>query len=90
MPNFSWCETGVNWFKDRNQWLDPGATPNPGDIIFFDWDNSGDPDHVGIVECVEDGLVNTIEGNSGDSVRQNNYSISSPVIYGYGIKELFS
>ena len=85
MPNFSWCETGVNWFKDRNQWLDAGATPNPGDIIFFDWDNSGDPDHVGIVERVEDGFVYTIEGNSGDSVRQNFFTLSSAVIYGFGV-----
>ena len=85
MPNFSWCETGVNWFKDRNQWLDPGATPNPGDIIFFDWDNSGDPDHVGIVERVEDGYIHTIEGNSGDSVRQNIFVLSSSVVFGYGM-----
>ena len=84
MPNFSWCETGVNWFKDRSQWLDPGATPAPGDIIFFDWDNSGDPDHVGIVERVEDGYVYTIEGNSGDSVRQNTFEIINSVIFGYG------
>lgn len=84
MPNFSWCETGVNWFKDRNQWLDGCATPAPGDIIFFDWDNSGDPDHVGIVKCVEDGLVNTIEGNSGDSVRQNTYVVADSCIYGFG------
>ena len=84
MPNFSWCETGVNWFKDRNQWLDPGATPAPGDIIFFDWDNNGDPDHVGIVEKVEDGYVYTIEGNSGNAVRENNYLFDSESIYGYG------
>ena len=85
MPNFSWCETGVNWFKGHNQWLDGGATPNPGDIIFFDWDNSGDPDHVGIVEKVEDGYVYTIEGNSGDTVRENAYYINSSAIYGYGV-----
>ena len=85
MPNFSWCETGVNWFKDRNQWLDPGATPNPGDIIFFDWDNSGDPDHVGIVERVEDGYIHTIEGNSGDSVRQNTFALTSSTIIGFGL-----
>ena len=84
MPNFSWCETGVNWFKDHNQWLDPGAIPAPGDIIFFDWDNSGDPDHVGIVERAEEGYVYTIEGNSGDSVWQNTYAVANPCIYGFG------
>ena len=90
MPNFSWCETGVNWFKDRNQWLDPGATPAPGDIVFFDWNNNGEPDHVGIVERVEDEYVYTIEGNSGDAVRQNLFPISSSAIYGYGTPEFVS
>ena len=85
MPNFSWCETGVNWFKERDRWLDPGSTPAPGDIIFFDWNNNGEPDHVGIVERAEDGYVYTIEGNSGDAVRQNVFLLSSLFIYGYGI-----
>ena len=46
-------------------------------IIFFDWDDEngqdGLSDHTGIVEKVENGRVYTIEGNSGDSVRQNSY-----------------
>lgn len=42
-------------------------------------------DHVGIVERVENGTVYTVEGNSGDTCRQNRYAIGSSVIYGYGI-----
>ena len=38
-----------------------------GDIIFFDWGDNGTIDHVGIVESVSGGTVNTIEGNSGIS-----------------------
>ena len=41
-------------------------------IVFFDWDNKGSSglqdgqsDHVGIVQKVENGVVYTIEGNSG-------------------------
>jgi len=40
---------------------------------------------VGIVEKVEDGVVYTIEGNSGDACKQRNYVIGSSVIIGYGI-----
>lgn len=47
-------------------------------IIFFDWDNKGhsgpqdgQSDHVGIVWKVEDGIIYTVEGNSGDSCRVN-------------------
>lgn len=46
----------------------------PGDIVFFDWDGSGDCDHVGIVEAVGSTQVTTIEGNtsSGNSGSQSN------------------
>ena len=62
-----------------------GFVPNPGDIIFFDWENDGSADHVGIVEKVENNTVYTVEGNSnGDTCRQKEYSINSNVIFGYG------
>ena len=56
-----------------------------GDIIFFDWGNNGTIDHVGIVESVNGGTVNTIEGNSGDKVARRSYRIGSSNIYGYGV-----
>ena len=61
----------------------------PGMLIFFDWDGNdgqdGSPDHVGIVERVENGRVYTVEGNSGDQCRENSYPIGYYEIYGYGI-----
>ena len=46
----------------------------PGDIVFFDWDHSGDCDHVGIVEAAGSSQVTTIEGNTsaGNSGSQSN------------------
>ena len=92
IPKFSGCVNGVNWFKERGQWLDGSEEPVPGMIIFFDWDNKGssgpqdgESDHVGIVERVEDGRVYTVEGNSGDSCRENSYVIGHYEIYGYGV-----
>ena len=41
-------------------------------------------DHTGIVEKVENGRVYTIEGNSGDSVRQNSYPVGHYEVLGYG------
>lgn len=55
-----------------------------GDIIFFDWENDGHSDHVGIVEKVENGKVYTIEGNSGNECKQREYNADSSVIMGYG------
>lgn len=93
IPKFSGCVQGSNWFKNRGQWQDRNYTPNPGDIIFFDWDDPGGysgpqdgvPDHVGIVEKVENGRVYTIEGNSGDRCRQQSYPLGYYEIYGYGL-----
>ena len=85
IPKFAGCVLGSQWFKDRGQWQDGSFEPSAGHIIFFDWEGDGETDHVGIVERVENGTVYTVEGNSGDTCRQNSYAIGSSVIYGYGI-----
>ncbi len=91
IPKTAGCISGSNWFKDRGLWQDNSYEPRPGDIIYFDWDNKGSSgpqdglaDHVGIVEKVENGMVYTVEGNSGDSCRENRYAIGHYEIYGYG------
>ena len=91
IPRTAGCISGSDWFKDRGLWQDNSYEPRPGDIIYFDWDNKGSSgpqdglaDHVGIVEKVENGLVYTVEGNSGDSCRENRYAIGHYEIYGYG------
>lgn len=85
IPKFALCSWGAQWFKDRGQWGDNSMEPAPGTIIFFDWDGDRDPDHVGIVEYTENGVVHTIEGNSSDSCRQRQYSVGNSQIYGYGL-----
>jgi len=91
IPRTAGCISGSDWFKDRGLWRDNSYEPRPGDIIYFDWDNKGSSgpqdglaDHVGIMEKVENGLVYTVEGNSGDSCRENRYAIGHYEIYGYG------
>lgn len=87
MPKFAGCGAGVNWFQVRGQWLPGSETPRPGMVIFFKWygSDASISDHVGIVERVENGRVYTIEGNSGDLVRQNSYPIGYGEILGYGV-----
>ena len=84
IPKFAGCSTGVQWFKARNQWADRTTTPEPGMIVFFDWDRDGVPDHTGIVEKIENGYVYTIEGNTSDSCRRQQYTVGNPNIFGYG------
>ncbi len=95
IPKYAGCVNGVDWFKDRGQWLDGSSEPVAGMIIFFDWDSpdgtsgpqDGLSDHTGIVQKVENGKVYTVEGNSGDSVRQKQYSVGYYEILGYGVPQ---
>ena len=85
-PKFSGCVFGMQWFQQRGLWLDGSTEPVPGMLIFFDWaTQDGVPDHVGIVEKVENGMVYTVEGNSRDMCRQKQYALGSGVILGYGM-----
>ena len=55
----------------------PGVTPQPGDLIVWD-------EHIGIVDHVDaDGTINTIEGNSSDSVSQRSYKPGERPAIGY-------
>ena len=92
-PKYAGCVNGVAWFQERDQWLDGSATPSPGMIIFYDWDSpdgesgpqDGLSDHTGIVEKVENGIVYTVEGNSGDACRQRQRAVGNYEILGYGV-----
>ena len=75
----------VEWFQQRGQWQDRSYEPMAGDIIFFDWESDGLPDHVGIVDKCEGGMVYTMEGNANDACVQNRYYLASSPIFGYGL-----
>lgn len=80
-----YCIWRLQWYKDKKQWKDRNYNPKSGDIIFFDWEQDGTSDHVGIVEKVENNIIYTIEGNSNDKCKRNTYAINSIAVYGFGI-----
>lgn len=87
-PRFSGCTSGgMAWFQSHGQWADRDYPDiAPGDAIFFDWDGTGDADHVGIVVGVDESRVYTVEGNSGnDACNYKSYPLGSSVIRGYGL-----
>ena len=88
IPKFASCSAGAQWFKACGQWQENGYIPRPGDLVLFDWDKedggqNGAMDHVGIVERVENGVIYTIEGNSGDACRRRSYPVGHYEIYGF-------
>lgn len=95
IPKYAGCVNGVQWFKDRGQWLDGSEESSAGMIIFFDCDSpngssgpqDGLSDHTGIVQKVENDIVYTVEGNSGDGVRTRQYSVGCYEVLGYGMPQ---
>ena len=85
LPKMEGVRPYVDWFIERGQWQGRDYEPSPGDIIFFDWESDGLADHVGIVEKIENGLVYTVEGNSGDVCAERRYTFGIAPIYGYGL-----
>lgn len=92
IPNFAVCRNAVKWFTERRQWQDKTYTPQPGDIVFYDWDNRGSAgpqdglaDHVGIVEKIVDGKIFTIEGNFDDQCTERTYPIGYYELLGFGV-----
>ena len=67
--------------------------PNPGDLLFYDWqDTTGDKgdcvgsvEHIGIVEKVVNGKITVIEGNYSESVKRRTLSVNGKYIRGYGV-----
>lgn len=77
------CVFSAQYYKDMGRF---SHTPKIGSQIFF-----GDFDHTGCVVSFNDGVVNTIEGNTGYSegypggaVRRRSYARNSGYIAGYG------
>lgn len=77
----------ANWFKAQGRWRGKGTTPVPGQIVFFDWEQNGEIDHVGLVVAVNGGTITTIEGNTNaypGMVAYQYHSIWAGYIAGYG------
>lgn len=75
------CTQLVRKFKSNQSFF---TSPQKGDLIFFDWDKSGDADHVGFVLSIDGNIITTIEGNSSDMVKKNTYFVGDTRILGYG------
>ena len=77
--------------KAKKIWQENDAhVPQPGDIVVYDWqddgkgDNTGVPDHVGIVETVDSGTMSIIEGNRPlGKVARHTLVINGRYIRGY-------
>ena len=92
IPTECGCEKMIDLFKKLGCWQELDSyKPKAGDIIFYDWEDSGKGDtvgaanHVGIVELVNDCTIQVIEGNKSEAVARRFMTVDGRYIRGYGV-----
>lgn len=92
IPTECGCERQIGLFMDLGCWQEEDMyLPQPGDIIYYAWDDNprgdctGWADHVGIVVGTCWPFVKVIEGNKDDCVDYRIVSIWNNTIRGYGL-----
>lgn len=64
----TYCPTSMSWCR-RNLAEVPLYLALPSDIIYFDWEPNGNPNHIGLVrERKSDQEIYTIEGNTSGGI----------------------
>lgn len=92
MPTECGCGKMIELYQKLGRWEENDAyKPEPGDVVFYDWDddgvgdNKGASDHVGIVEKVVGTTITVIEGNCSNSVKRREIQVNGRYIRGYGL-----
>jgi len=92
IPTECSCSKMLELFKAKGIWVESDTRkPTPGDIVFYDWedsgkgDNKGAPNHVGIVEKVSGSTITVIEGNYDQEVKRRTIQVGGKYIRGYGV-----
>lgn len=90
MPTECGCEEMIKLYKKLGTWFENDSTiPEKGDVMFYDWDDSGSgdctgvADHVGLVVGVQGSTITLIEGNVSDSVAYRTIKINGRYIRGF-------
>ena len=91
------CGEQIKLFQALGCWQEnDGYVPQAGDIIYYDWDdagagdNTGWPDHVGMVVSVSGSTIKVIEGNKSDAVGYREIAVNGKNIRGYGLPDYAS
>lgn len=91
------CPRMIALYDVRGQWIEDDAyVPQIGDVIMYDWqdtgagDNRGNPDHVGMVAAVNGTTLTIIEGNNGNAVACRTLQVNGRYIRGYCLPDYAS
>lgn len=91
------CAKMIDLYKKIGRWQESDTyKPQPGDVIMYDWndsgkgDNTGHPEHVGIVVSVSGNIMKVIEGNKNESVCYRTMTVGGKYIRGYCLPDYAS
>ena len=91
------CSRMIELYKAKGRWQErDDYKPQPGDIIMYDWedngrgDNTGAPNHVGIVATVSGTALTIIEGNKGKAVAYRAMTVNGKYIRGFCLPDYAS
>lgn len=91
------CGAMIELYKAAGRWQENDAyVPSAGDVVFYDWedtgkgDNTGYPDHVGLVCSVSGNAIRVIEGNKNNAVEYRDIAVNGRYIRGYGLPDYAS
>lgn len=92
IPTECSCNYMIRGFQSIGCWQESDSyVPKAGDVIFYDWqdsgigDNIGSSDHVGIVEKCDGKTITVIEGNISNKVGRRNIAVNGRYIRGFGV-----
>lgn len=92
IPTECSCARMIDLLKKNNIWVEEDSyVPKVGDIVFYDWgdsgtgDNTGHPDHVGICEKVDGNDIYVIEGNKSKACGRRIIKVNGKFVRGFGI-----
>lgn len=84
------CPRMITLAQKKGIWVENDAhKPQPGDIVLYDWDdsgkgdNKGGSDHVGVVEKISGSTITVIEGNYSNAVKRRTLQVNGRYIRGY-------
>lgn len=79
------CDPMIALYKASGRWAttDRITMIQPGDLIFYDWDQNGSADHVGIIVDITASGYRVIEGNISDAVGYRTVARNYNLIRGF-------
>ena len=94
IPTECSCNRQIKLWQQMGRWCENDAkVPEPGDYIYYDWDDNGVGDctgsaeHVGIVESCNGNTITVIEGNKSNAVGRRTLEVNGRYIRGYGVPD---